>query len=821
MGTLLRDVKYGARMLRRSPGFTLVVVLTLALGIGANTAIFSVVYAVLLRPLPFPHPEQLVIVRDDLTGRRLEDVGMSVPELKDLQESSGAFEQVSAVWPVDANLTGSDRPERIELLGVSPNYFSLLGASARLGRVFGQQDWAPGFAEAVVISDGLWRRLFAADPQVLGRKVYLDNDPYTIVGVMPPEFRHPGRTLHNEVDVWATAGFEADPFGTPVRGRRLLPGAIARLKPGLNVGQAQARLDALVARLREQFPNEYPPELGWSVRLLPAQENLVGGTQTTLLVLLAAVGLVLLLGCVNIAGLLLARSASRQREMAIRLALGATRGRLAAQLLTESVLLSLLGGAFALLLLGLTLRLLVGLVPADIPRLNEVGLDGGVLGFAFLVTILTGFLFGLVPSLQASRPNLVTGLKEGGKGAGSSARSQRFRSALVVAEVALSLVLMIAAGLLLRSFGLVSRVDGGFDPRNLLVAHIWLPVPNNPEANPYRTTASRAAFVREVLRRVSALPGVKYAAVGAGTGVPLLGQHPKGSFTIKDAAGAEQPTAQITAVSPDYFRALGTPLVRGRYFGEGDAEQAPRVALIDEAAAQRFWPNEEPIGRQIKRGGRDLQSPWLTIVGVVGNIKDDGFDRPDQPHIYLSAMQSPDFSLAVYVRAEGNPAGLVQPLRREVHQINPDLPVFGERTMEEIVAASLSRRRFALQVVGAFGVLALLLAGVGVYGVVSYSVSQRTREIGIRLALGSTTGAILRRVLGQGLRLALAGVGVGLLAALAVTRLLSGLLFGVAPTDPLTYAGLALLLTAVSLLACYVPARRATRVSPLAALRHE
>jgi putative ABC transport system permease protein len=821
MGTLLRDVKYGARTLRRSPGFTIVVVLTLALGIGANTAIFSVVYAVLLRPLPFPHPEQLVIVRDDLTGRRLEDVGMSVPELKDLQESSDTFEQVCALWPADANLTGSDRPERIELLAVSPNYFSLLGASARLGRVFGEQDRAASFAEAVVISDRLWHRLFGADPRVLGRKVYLDSDPYTIVGVMPPDFRHPGRTLHNEVDVWATAGFEADPFGAPVRGRRLLPGAIARVRPGLNVGQAQARVDALVARLREQFPSEYPAELGWNVRLLPAQENLVGGTRTTLLVLLAAVGLVLLLGCVNIAGLLLARSASRQREMAIRLALGATRGQLAAQLLTESLLLSLLGGAFALLLLGLTLRLLIGLVPSDIPRLNEVGLDGGVLAFAFLVTVLTGLLFGLVPSLQASRPNLVTGLKEGGKGAGASARSQRFRSALVVAEVALSLVLMIAAGLLLRSFGLVSRVDGGFDPRNLLVAHIWLPVPNNPEANPYRTTASRAAFVREVLRRASALPGVRYAAVGGGTGVPLLGQHPKGSFTIKDAAGAEQPTAQIAAVSPDYFRALGTPLVRGRYFGEGDAEQAPRVALIDEAAAQRFWPNEDPIGRQVKRGGRDSQSPWLTIVGVVGNVKDEGFDRPDQPHIYLSVMQSPDYALAVYVRAQGDPSVLAQPLRREVHQINPELPVFGERTMEEVVAASLSQRRFALQVVGAFGVLALLLAGVGVYGVVSYSVSQRTREIGIRLALGSTTGAILRRVLGQGLRLALAGVGAGLLAALAVTRLLSGLLFGVAPTDPLTYAGLALLLIAVALLACYVPARRAMRVDPLSALRHE
>src|SRR5215212_4828122 len=539
MTTLLQDVRYGLRMLWKNPGFTVVVVLTLALGIGANTAIFSVVDAVLLRPLPFPKPERLVLVRDDLAGRQTENVGMSVPELKDLQQSAGVFEEVAGVWPVDANLTGSDRPERVELLAVSPNYFSLLGASARLGRVFGPQDKAEGFAEGVVISDGLWRRMFGSDPDVLGRRIYADSDAYTIIGVMPPGFRHPAQTLRNDVEVWATAGFVGAPFNNPPRNVRMLPGAIARLKPGVNVGQAQAQIDSLVSRLRGEFPKEYPAESGWAVRLLPAHENLVGGARGVLLVLLGAVGLVLLIGCVNIANLMLARSTARQREMAIRLALGASRRRIVMQLLTESLLLSLAGGAVALLAVVWLLDLMMRFVPADIPRLHEVGFDSGVLLFVFAVSLLTGVLFGLVPALQASRPDLTVSLKEGGKGAGSGARGQRFRAALVVTEIALSLVLMIAAGLLLRSFERLTEVDAGFDPRHVLMARIWLPVPNNPELDPYRPPAKRAAFVREVLRRAQALPGVEHAAVGAGNAVPLLGPHLAGAFTIEEKADSD------------------------------------------------------------------------------------------------------------------------------------------------------------------------------------------------------------------------------------------------------------------------------------------
>ena len=546
--TLWHDVRYGYRMLWKNPGFTLVVVLTLALGIGANTAIFSVVDAVLLRPLPFPHPEQLVILRDDLTSRQMENVGMSVPELKDLQQSAGVFEEVAGVWPVDANLTGSDRPQRIELLAVSPNYFSLLGASARMGRVFGPQDKAEGFAEGVVISDGLWRRMFGADPNILGRRIYADTDAYTIIGVMPPDFRHPAQTLRNEVDMWATAGFTGNPFNNPPRNVRTLPGAIARLKPGVTHAQAQSQVDSLVSTLREQYPGDYPAEAGWALRLLPVHENLVGSARTVLLVLLGAVGLVLLIGCVNIANLLLARSSARQREMAIRLALGAARRRLVMQLLTESLLLSLLGGAVALLAVVWLLDLIVKFVPSDIPRLQEVGFDCGVLLFVFGVSVVTGVLFGLVPALQASNPDLTVNLKDGGKGAGTGLRGQRFRNALVVTEIALSLVLMITAGLLLRSFGRLLEVNAGFAPHNVLMARIWLPVPNNPELDPYRPTAKRAAFVQEVLRRASSLPGVNYAASGAGNAVPLLGPLFSGAFTIEDKADADanQLTSQFS-----------------------------------------------------------------------------------------------------------------------------------------------------------------------------------------------------------------------------------------------------------------------------------
>ena len=442
------------------------------------------------------------------------------------------------------------------------------------------------------------------------------------------------------------------------------------------------------------------------------------------------------------------------------------------------------------------MNLLLGFVPADIPRLNEVGVNASVLGFVFLVSTVTGLLFGLVPALQASRPDVVVNLKDGGRGAGLGARHHRFRSALVIVEFALSLVVMIGAGLLLRSFGRLLEVNPGFNPSNVLMARIWLPVPNNPELDPYRPVEKRVAFVKEILQRTSAMPGVQYAAVGGGNGVPMIGPHNTFSFSIEDqpALDVNPPTAQVSAVSPDYFRVLGTPLMRGRSFLPSDDNQAPRVALIDEALARRFFPDQDPIGRQIKAGRRGSNAPWTTITGVVGNIKSDGLDQPDQPHLYLPILQNPGYAMAVYLRTDVDAASLTQALRQQVQAVDPNLPLFGERTMEDVLSASVAQRRFAMRVVGLFGVLALLLASLGIYGVMAYSVSQRTREIGIRLALGASAGAILRPLLWQGMLVTLAGVTIGLLAAFALTRSLRSLLFGVAPHDLITYAGLALLL---------------------------
>jgi len=824
MNTLFHDLRYAARMLRSNLGFTLVAVLTLAFGIGANTAIFSVVNAVVLRPLPFPKPEQIVILRDDLTGRQIEDVGLSVDELKDLQERSGVFEQVSAVWPVDANLTGSERPERIELLAVSPNYFALLGAHAQLGRVFGpEEQQAKGFAEGVVISDGLWKRLYGSDRNVLGRKVYADTDLYTIIGVMPPGFRHPGKTLRNEVDMWATAGFSANPFGPPVRAARILPGAIGRLKEGIDINQAQAKLDGLVAQLQTEFPKEYPAQAGWSIRVLSAHQQLVGNVQTILYVVLAAVGLVLLIGCVNLANLMLARSSARRREMAIRLALGASRRRLIIQLLTESLLLSFIGGVLALVVIAVLLKGFVQFIPADIPRLNEIEINFTILGFVFLISTVTGLLFGLVPALQTSRPDVVSNLKDGSHGAGFGLATHRFRSGLVVIEFALSLILMIAAGLLLRSFGRLLEVNAGFNPDNVLLTRVWLPVPNNPELDPYRDPLKRAGFTKELLQKVSAIPGVRNAAISSGNAVPLVGPHNSGGFTIEGDAVTNNaiPTAQVGLVSPDYFRTMETPLKRGRFFTDADDRQAPQVVIVDEALAERYFSNRDPVGLRIKRGGPASQAPWMTIVGLVGNIKSDGFDKPDQPHLYFPIFQNPAYAMAIYMRTDVAPLTLTQSVREQVRALDRDLPVFGERTMSQVAAESMSRRRFAMQLVGLFGILALLLAAVGIYGVIAYSVSQRTREIGIRVALGASRSEILRWVLKQGMILTMAGVVIGLVGALALTRLLRSLLFGVGPTDIVTYGVLAALLTIVALLACYIPARRATKVDPLIALRYE
>jgi predicted permease len=821
MKILMQDVRFALRMFIKSPGFTAVVILTLALGIGANTAIFSIVDAVLLRPLPFPEAGQLVRVVDNARGVGLKDIGMSVPELKDLQRS-GIFGQMSAAWPVDGNVTGDGKPERIELLAVSPNYFALLGVRAHLGRVLGDEDRAEGFCESVVLSDGLWRRLYGADPNILGRKVRLDNDVYVVVGVMPPEFRHPGRTVATDVEMWGTAGFAADPFPKPpIRAQRFVPGAIARLKPGMTLQQAQERLNAFTAASTREYPNDYRVDSKWSVDLEPLHEAVVGNVRPLLLVLLAAVALMLLTGCVNIANLLLARASGRQREVAIRQALGAARGRLIRQLLTESVLLSLISGIVGLAAAFGTMNLFLRIVPSKMPRLNEVAVDFRVLLFALLISLLTGLFFGLAPALQTARFSLTDSLKEGGRGAGRSRRQNRMSDLLVVAEFAICMILMIGAGLLVKSFWKLTHLDPGFNPQNVLAARVWLPTPNDPKLDPYLKPEQRAIFLREVLRRMRALPSVSSA--GITSNLPLTGNTNTAPIAIEGQTtlSADATLAELVSVSPDYFTVMGTPLLDGRFLSDSDQLTSPGVVLIDRSTAARFFPGRSPLGKRLKTGRLQSNAPWVTIVGLVGDIRHDGVDIDGVPHVYFSIYQRAPKTFGIVLRSPADPSPLGDTVRREVQAVDPALPIFGVRLMSDMVTASLAPHRFSAQLMGAFAVLALGLAAIGIYGVLAYSIGQRTREIGIRMALGARRSEVVRMILGQGMRLILAGVGVGVVFALGFTRLLSKLVYGVGATDPVVFAVVPLVLVLAALLASYLPAHRATRIDPVIALRAE
>ena len=814
----LQDLRYAGRNLLKSPGFASIAMLTLALGIGANIAIFAVVNAVLLQPLPFQHSEQLVRVFDDLNGAGAQDVGMSVQELQDLRDSSGAFERITAIWTVSDALSGGDHSERIEMLGTGFDYFHILGINAALGRVYGPQDAVPGFSEAVVISDGLWKRQFGGDPHILGRRIRLDEDGYTIVGVMPPDFRHPGRTLAGDVEVWCAAGLAADPMPMPiVRARRLVPGTIARLKPGLTIQQAQQRLNALVAHLTEIYPKDYPAATKWSLRLEPVQENLTGSVRPTLIVLFAAVGFVLLMVAVNMANLLVARSSARMRELAIRQALGASRARLIRQLLTESAMLSLAGGLAAILVLALTKTSLLALMPADLPRLAEVHSDARVIGLACALSLLTGILFGLTPALHASRTDPNMDLKEGTRGGTASLRQNRFRGALVATEVALSMVLLSGAAILLHSFWNTLRVNPGFDPNGLLVTRIWIPSPNNPKANRYLTAPPLAAFSQEVLRQVRMLPGVQDAAMGGDNSVPFV----RNTFALRPFSLPDDPdpnqkqrSAEVAWVNPDFFRAVRTPLLRGRVFTEADTDKTKPVVLVNESFAKRYLSGHD-IGKRMNYDRKDWE-----IVGVVGDVRDDGLDTPVAPRFYRALYQDADSNeLAVFLRSASDSAGLKQAVTRIIHAADPELPVYGVRTMPEMMAASLARRRFSLSLMAVFGALALFLASIGIYGVMAYAVSQRAQEFSIRMALGAQPRDILLLSLRPGAILTLTGVALGLAAAQGATHLMASLLFGVSPSDPMTFVGVPIALASVALLACWIPAQRAVRIPPVAALR--
>ncbi len=744
----LQDLRYAARSILKTPGFTTIAILTLALGIGANIAIFTVVNAVLLQPLPFPHPERLVRVFDDLNGAGAKDVGMSEPEFEDLRDRSGVFDNISVLFPGSTALSGGDHTERIEMLVTSSDYFQLLGAQAELGRVYGPRDAQPGFTESVVISDGLWKRQFGGDPHILGRRIRVDEDGYTIVGVMPPDFRHPGQTLTGDVEFWAACGFAADPLPSPpVRAQRLLPGAIARLKPGLTIQQAQQHLDALAAQLAQTYPKEYPAASRWSLRLEPADQSLTASVRPTLQVLVAAVGFVLLMVAVNMANLLVARSSGRMRELAIRQALGASRARLVRQLLTESILVSLAGGLTAMLVLALTKTSLLALMPADLPRLTEVHFDARVIGLACALSLLIGILFGLTPALHASRTDPNLDLKEGTRGGTPSARQNRFRGALVATEIALSVVLLSGAGILVHSFWNTLRVNPGLDPNGLLIARIWIPYPNNPKANRYLTAPSVAGLSREILRQMRSLPGIEEVAMGGNNSVPLVNNSVGPiAFTLPDQqdSALKQRSAETAEVSPEVFRVLRTPLLRGRLFTEADTDKTQKVVIVNESFAKQYL-TEHDVGQRMNFGGSDRE-----IVGVVGDVRHDGLDTPVAPRIYLALYQGPANEMAVFLRGDTDASALRQAVTRIVQGVDPDLPVYGVRSMREMMAASLARRRFSLSLMSAFGMLALFLASIGIYGVMAYAVSQRAQEFSIRMALGAEARDILLLALRPG-----------------------------------------------------------------------
>ena len=821
--TLLADLRYAARMLRRSPGFTAIAILTIALGVGATTAIFSVVDATLLHPLPYPHPEQLVGIEDDLPGVGARDVGMSVPELHDFQRS-GIFEYASTIGGGDVNLTGASQPERIRFLNVNPNYFALLGVKPQLGHSFNSEDQTPGFTLEAILSDGLWKRAFAADPKILGKSLRLDNDLYTVIGVMPADFHDPGRTAEERnIEIWLASGFAGPPAPPPQRNSRLLQASIGRIKPGWTLTEAQSRVDAFVAALQKEFPDDYPSQSAWRVRLVPLKERVLGNVGQSLILLLGAVGLVLLIGCVNVANLLLARASARRREMAVRQALGAARERLIRQLLTESLFLSLLGGIAGLAILFCTKNFLLQFVPESLPRLNEVSINWAVLLFAVLASMVAGAIFGLAPALHAGRVDLTHMLKREGHGSTGSGEQARTRRVLVVTEFALSLVLLVAAGLLLRSFWDLLNLRPGFNPENVMVVRTWLPVPNDPATDVYGTVAQEAPFLREVLRRAGTLSGVEEAALGDAAAVPLgHGWRDLNPYPLvvegKENQSNQTPIVNRAVVTPEYFHLLGITLLRGRLFSSQDNETTPKVAMINDALARKYFPNGDALGKRFKR---PADSDWTTVIGVIADARAESLADSGVPEIYLSLYQRTAKDLAIFMRGRLDPAVNPVEIRRQVQSVDPELPVFGAQQLTEAVSDSLSERRFSMEMIGLFAFTTLLLAGLGMYGVISLLVSERTHEIGIRLALGAQRRNILRMILRQGLALAIMGAAVGLAAGLIVSYLMAGVLYGVRPADPLTFAGVALLLLGVALLASYIPARRAIRVDPMTALRYE
>ena len=810
MQNLFKDIRYGLRSLLKHPGFTAIVVVTLAVGIGASSAIFSVVNTVLLRPLPYAQAERLVAIQElDKNGKRVQ---VTPANFLDWRAQSTVFEQLAAILTRPANLALADQAERIDLAMTSASFFSVFGTQPERGRFFLPSDEVAGHAPVVVISHGLWQRRFAGDAELVGKPITLDGNSYTVVGIAPAGFQYPDKT-----DVWippfrlAPAMNERmDP--TQVRGFGMLA-AVARLKPGVSVAQAASEMETITARLRQQYPDTNNRRFN---RVVSLHTHLVGETSPMLLLLFGAVSFVLLIACANVANLLLASAATRQKEIAIRTALGASRVRVVKQLLTESFMLAFAGGGIGLLLALWGVALMTKLLPRDFPRLGEINLDWRVLGFTLLASVLTGILFGLAPALQISKTDVQETLKESGRGS-SGSRGHRLRSLLIVGEVALSVVLLVDAGLLFRSFLQLQAVNTGFTPEQVLTMRM------TPAGNNYRLDADYIAFYDQVVQRVSTIPGVE--AVGAINTLPL-DKGPTAGFRIEGQpllTTDKWPGANYRCVSTDYFRTMNIPIVQGRAFSERDTETAPRVMVVNQALANRDFPNENPIGKRISLGGNDGngQPIWWEIVGVAANVRSLELREEATPEFYLSSLQDSFGNMFLVVRTTVEPASLAAAVRRVPAEVDKSASVSDVKTMNNIVNDAVTQPRFNLFLLGLFSGIALLLSAAGIYGVTAYSVTQRTHEFGIRMALGAQVGDVLKMIIKQGMLLISAGIAVGLVASFFLTKLLRSLLFGVSVTDPLTFVAITLLLTLVALLACYIPARRATKVDPLVALRYE
>ena len=803
MESFLKDIRYGLRSLLKRPAFTFIALLTLALGIGANSAIFSVVNGVLWRPLPYQTPQQLVMLWEDHRGRGgPEREWLSPSDFEDWRAQNHVFSQVAALNDWGPTLTGRDEPEPLVGASVTQDMFTLLGVQPSKGRSFTPEEDRAGAPNVVVLGHELWQKRFGSDEHIVGKTISLDEESYTVIGVMPAGFSFP---VIGNAQLWRTLH--------PMRNQSCERGclvwrAIGRLRPGMSIDQARADLSTIAARLASQYPDS---NANVGATVVSLHEQLVGSMKRPLLVLLGAVGFVLLIACANVANLMLARAATREREIALRSALGASRARVVRQLLTESTLLAVCGGVLGLALAYWLLRVLIGLSPPGTVRFDEIGIDRLVLAFTFLVSVLTGLLFGLVPALQVSKIDLNNSLKDSGKGTLEGGRGRRLRSVLVVAEVALALILLIGSGLLIKSFILLQRVDPGFNANQLITLRVFLNRTHYPEQ------PQIVNFYSQLLERVRVLPGVQSA--GLISTLPLSGNNTDTSFLIEGRPQPppnQEPVAWFNAITPDYFHAMEMKLLKGRPFDDRDTEKSPRVVIISESMARRYWPNEDPLGKRIGRPER-----WREVVGVVNDVKHFGLDAATPPTMYFPSTQVPARGMNLVVRTSTDKAMMSGALRAQVWAGDRNLAVAQLGTMDELVSGSITPQRFILWLLGCFAGLALLLAAVGIYGVMSYAVTQRTREIGIRMALGARVGDVIRLVIRNGLGLTLLGVGIGLALAFALTRLMASLLFGVTPTDGLTFAVVSSVLVLVALVACFLPARRATKVDPIVALRYE